>query len=214
MATNKKIRLATEADAASILEIYTPFITDTVITFEYEVPTIKVFSKRIFNIQKKYPWLVCEINNKIIAYAYASQFAERAAFDWSVEFSIYIDSKYHGMKIGKALYFSLFELLKLQGYYNVYAKITYPNIKSEGLHKSLGFKPVGIYRNIAFKFDSWRDLICYELKLMDYPKAPEKPKAIGKINNTPEFEKIIQSAENLIEIENISAHSESDSYKI
>lgn len=199
MTISKKIRLATEADSTSILEIYTPFITDTVITFEYEVPTITAFSERIANIQKKYPWLVCEIDGKIVGYAYASQFAERAAFAWSVDFSIYINPKYHKRKIGKALYFSLFELLKLQGYYNVYAKITSPNIKSESLHKSLGFKPVGIYKNVAFKLGNWQDLICYELKLMDYPNTPKNTKTIDEINNTPEFDKIIETAEKIIE---------------
>ena len=199
MTAIKKIRLATTADSASILEIYTPFITDTVITFEYEVPTITAFSERMTNIQKKYPWLVCEINGKIVGYAYASQFAERAAFAWSVDFSIYINPKYHKRKIGKALYFSLFELLKLQGYYNAYAKITSPNIKSEALHKSLGFKPVGIYKNVAFKLGSWQDLICYEFKLMDYPKVPEKPKTIDEISANPKFDEILKKAEEIIE---------------
>lgn len=91
MLTNKKVRLATEGDSPSILEIYAPFILKTVITFEYEVPTIVKFTERIRNIQKKYPWLVCEIDGQIVGYAYASQYSGRSAYDWSVDFSVYIN---------------------------------------------------------------------------------------------------------------------------
>ena len=198
METNKKIRLATEADSGSILEIYAPFITDTVITFEYEVPTVTEFGKRITNIQKKYPWLICEVNGSVVGYAYASKFSERAAYDWSVDFSIYIKHLYHGKKIGKALYFALFELLKLQGYYNAYAGVTLPNIKSESIHQSFGFKPVGVYQNVGYKFGNWHDVKWFELKIQDYSKSPITPKIIDEINNTPEFNTIVQKAEQMI----------------
>ena len=198
MTTNKKVRLATEADSASILEIYAPFITDTAITFEYEVPTVTEFGKRITNIQRKYPWLVCEINGNIVGYAYASQFSERTAYDWSVDFSVYINPQYHRKRIGKALYFSLFELLKLQGYYNAYAGVTLPNIKSESLHHSFGFKPIGVYQNVGNKFGNWYDVKWFGLKIKDYPKSPTTPKIIDEVNNIPEFNTTIQKAEQMI----------------
>lgn len=198
MQINKNIRLATEADSASILEIYSPYITDTVITFEYEVPTIMAFSKRITNIQKKYPWLLCEVNGIVVGYAYAAEYMQRKAYDWSVDFSIYINHKYHRKKIGKALYFALFELLVLQGYYNAYAGITLPNIKSEGLHQSFGFNPIGVYQNVGYKFDNWHDVKWFQLKIQDCSKSPTTPKTINDINNTPEFNTIIQKARQLI----------------
>jgi L-amino acid N-acyltransferase YncA len=198
MATNKKVRLATEADSTSILEIYAPFITDTVITFEYEVPTVTEFGNKITNIQRKYPWLICEVNGSVVGYAYASQFNERAAYDWSVDFSVYIKPQYHRKRIGKALYFALLELLKLQGYYNAYAGVTLPNIKSESLHKSFGFKPVGIYQNVGYKFGNWHDVKWFELKIQDYCKLPITPKIIDEINNTPEFNTIIEKSEQMI----------------
>lgn len=198
MSISKKVRLATEADSASILEIYAPFITDTVITFEYEVPTAAEFSKRIANIQKKYPWLICEVNDSIVGYAYASQFNERAAYDWSVDFSVYIKPEYHRKKIGKALYLALSQLLKLQGYYNAYAGVTLPNIKSESLHESLGFKPVGVYHNVGYKFGHWYDVKWFELKIQEHFKTPITPKTINEINSTPEFNLIIQNAEQII----------------
>ena len=198
METNKKIRIATEADSASILEIYAPFIMDTIITFEYEVPTLAEFAKRMTNIHKKYPWLLCEINGNIVGYAYASKFNERAAYDWSVDFSIYINPKYHGKNIGKSLYFSLSQLIKLQGYYNAYAGVTLPNIKSEGLHQSFGFKPIGVYQNVGYKFGNWYDVKLFGLKINEYPKSPIKPKNIDEINDTPEFNAIIAKAEQMI----------------
>ncbi|AJA46245.1 phosphinothricin N-acetyltransferase [Clostridium pasteurianum DSM 525 = ATCC 6013] len=198
MNLNRKIRLGKKSDINKILEIYKPFVENTVITFEYEVPTLNDFNVRMLNIQKKYPLLICEINDKVVGYAYASQFGERAAFNWSVELSIYISPKYHKYKIGKSLYFALFEVLKLQGYYNAYAKITSPNVKSEYLHKSFGFKLVGIYKNIAFKFGNWQDLACYELNLKDYDKSPLPPKTINEISITPKFKKILQEAEEII----------------
>jgi L-amino acid N-acyltransferase YncA len=200
MAMNKKVRLATEADSASILEIYTPFISDTVITFEYKVPTVTEFGKRITDIQKKYPYIICEVNGSVVGYAYASQFNERAAYDWSVDFSIYIKPQYHRKNIGKALYFTLFELLKLQGYYNAYAGVTLPNIKSESLHQSFGFKPIGVYQNVGYKFGDWHDVKWFQLKIQDYSKSPTTPKIIDEINNTPEFNTIIQKAEKMITV--------------
>jgi len=158
MLKHKKIRLVTQEDSDAILKIYLPFITDTVVTFEYKVPTLTEFKERMADIQKNYPWLVCEINNRITGYAYASRFREREAYKWSVDFSVYVDPEYHGKGIGKALYFALSELLKLQGYYNAYAGVTLPNVKSEGLHESFGFKAVGVYHKVGYKFDRWHDV--------------------------------------------------------
>lgn len=198
MLINKKIRLATESDSSSILEIYAPFIKNTVITFEYEVPTMSEFSTRMTNIQKKYPWIICEVNDSIVGYAYASQFNERAAYNWSVDFSIYIKPEYHRKKIGKALYYALSQLIKLQGYCNAYAGVTLPNIKSESLHESFGFKPVGVYHNVGYKFGNWYDVKWFELKIQEHFKAPIIPKNINEINNTPEFNTILQKAEQMI----------------
>lgn len=195
---NKKIRLATEADSAQILEIYKPFIMDTVITFEYDVPSLVDFTKRINNIQKKYPWLVCEIDGNIVGYAYASPFHERAAYDWSVDFSIYINPKYHGKRIGKALYFALVEVLKLQGYCNAYALVTLPNVKSEGIHESFGFKSVGVCKKVGYKLGEWRDVKWFELELQKHSKVPPVLKIINEISNTIEFNKIIEEAEQII----------------
>lgn len=198
MSSNKKIRLAAEEDFASILQIYAPYITDTIISFECQIPTEIEFSQRIANIQRKYPWLVCEINDKIIGYAYASSFNQREAYDWSADFSVYINPQYHGKNIGKALYFSLIEILKLQGYCNIYAGVALPNIKSESLHESFGFKTIGVYQKVGYKFGSWHDVKWYGLKIKEHILSPEKPKAIGDVSNTDEFKTIMKKAEQMI----------------
>ena len=198
MTENKAIRLATETDCAAILAIYAPFITETIITFENAVPTLAEFGGRMTNIQKKYPWLIVEQDHTLAGYAYASQFSERAAYDWSVDFSIYIKPQYQGKKLGKALYFALAELLKLQGYYNAYAAITLPNMKSESLHQGFGFKPIGAFHKVGYKLGKWRDVKWFELKLQDYSQAPVRPKAIDEIKHMAEFAEIIRQAEQLI----------------
>jgi L-amino acid N-acyltransferase YncA len=198
MLENKSIRLATKDDCASILEIYAPYITNTVITFEYQIPTIDEFRERMIKVQSSYPWLVCEVDGRVAGYAYASRFREREAYSWSVDFSVYIKPEHQGKNIGKALYTALFELLKLQGYYNAYAGVAVPNTKSEGLHESFGFKEIGVYRNVGYKFGKWHDVKWYSLKLKEHIDSPENPKSIYEIDGSDEFKTIIEKAKQMI----------------
>ncbi len=199
MPIDKKFRLAMQSDSAALLEIYAPFIKDTVITFEYEVPTVEEFGARIINIVKKYPWLVCEVDGKIIGYAYASQFHERSAYDWSVDASVYVHPDFHGKKIGTALYSCLLELLKLQGFYNVYAIVTGANQGSLDFHQSLGFKPAGLYCKVGYKFNQWQDVQWLALTINDHSQLPQKPKSIQDIKETPEFDGAVSKALEMID---------------
>ena len=165
------IRKATIADSYNILNIYTPYIVDTCITFEIEVPTINEFSDRIQNIIKDYPYLVYEVDGKIIGYAYASKYRERPAYKYSAEVSVYIAPEYHGCGIGKILYEKLLELLKKQGIYTAVAGVALPNEKSIGLHKAFGFKEVGTYHNVGYKFDKWLDVMWLEKSLRKYDNS-------------------------------------------
>lgn len=179
-----KIRMATEEDARPLLEIYTPYITDTVITFEYEVPTVEEFAGRIRTIRKQFPYLVAVENGRIVGYAYASPYKARAAYNWSVETSIYIDRNYHGKGIGSMLYETLFALLKKQGICNVFACVTLPNEKSEAIHNKFGFSLVGRFQHAGYKFDGWYDIGWFEMQLNDTNDTSGKPKPvipIGKI---------------------------------
>ncbi|MEL7567060.1 MAG: N-acetyltransferase family protein [Dehalobacterium sp.] len=202
MSKNRSIRLAAESDSNAILQIYAPFITSTAITFECQVPTIAEFRDRMAEIQRKYPWLVCEINNNILGYAYASPFNEREAYNWSVDFSVYVSPQYHGKNIGKAFYFTLFELLKLQGYYNAYAIVVLPNTKSECLHESFGFKEIGVCENAGYKLGNWHDVKWYGIKINEYAPSPAKPKSIDEICSMDEFKTIMDKAGQMIKYEN------------
>lgn len=162
------IRSAIPTDARAILDIYEPYITDTSITFETEVPTIDEFMERMDNIQKRYPYLVYEADGVIIGYAYASKHRERAAYRYSADVSVYVKPSYHKQGIGKALYTKLFDLLRDQGIYTVYACITVPNDASIELHKSLGFTEVGTFHNAGYKLGKWHDVIWFEKALREY----------------------------------------------
>jgi phosphinothricin acetyltransferase len=162
------IRSAVSADSKAILDIYAPYITDTAITFETEVPTISEFTSRVETIIKNYPYLVCETDGKIIGYAYATKHRERAAYKYSADVSIYIKSEYHGQGIGRKLYSDLFESLKNYKIYTAIAGITLPNEKSLALHKTFGFKEVGVYHNVGYKLGKWLDVIWLEKQIKEY----------------------------------------------
>lgn len=198
MPMNKKIRLAIEDDNVSLLKIYGEFIRNTAVTFEVEVPSVSEFGKRITDVLEKLPWLVCEINGENVGYAYASKHRERAAYQWSVDVTVYINPKFHRMYIATALYTALIELLKIQGYYSAYAGIALPNIKSEGFHESFGFKPVGVFHNVGYKFDEWRDVKWLELTILEHSKNPATPKSINEIKDTQEFIDVIKNAIQMI----------------
>src|SRR4051812_26071636 len=110
-----RVRIATSDDAQAVLEIYRPYILTTAFTFEIEVPSIDEFAKRIDTYLQKYPWLICEIDNKIAGYAYASTHREREAYQWTCESSVYVHDNFKGRGIGKELYATLFAILQMQG---------------------------------------------------------------------------------------------------
>jgi len=163
----KVIRMATTQDAAQILDIYAPFIENTVTSFELEVPTILEFSKRIEKYLLEAPWLVCEEDNQVIGYAYASPHRGRAAYQWNREVSVYVHKDHYRKGIARILYDALFQLLRVQGYGNALAGIVQPNEASERFHKSMGFQKVGTYKRIGFKLGAWRDVTWYDKFLLD-----------------------------------------------
>lgn len=176
------IRLATPADAKGILGIYAPYITDTSFTFEMEVPSIKEFEERIAGYLEHWPWLVCEVDNVIAGYAYGARYRERVAYQWCVESSIYIHDDYQRRGIAAALYKSLFEILKRQGYTNVYAVINLPNDKSVALHEKAGFEYFATYRNVGYKLGKWKNVGWWQLIINDYTFEPQPPVKFSAMN--------------------------------
>ncbi|MHB8127698.1 MAG: GNAT family N-acetyltransferase [Mobilitalea sp.] len=198
MSVSKKIRLAVENDSVSLLNIYGEFIRDTAVTFETVVPSVLEFSKRIRDVLEDSPWLVCELNGENIGYAYASKHRERAAYQWSVDVTVYVNPLYHRKHIATALYTALIELLKIQGYYSAYSGISLPNLKSEAFHESFDFKPVGVFHNVGYKFGEWRDVKWFELTISKHSKNPTKTISIKEIKDTDEFKNIIKKAMQII----------------
>lgn len=163
------IRLAEKKDAHNLLEIYSYYVKNTAISFEYEVPTEEEFGNRIVKISERYPFLVGELDTQIVGYAYANAFRERKAYDWAVESSIYVDKNYRGMGIGRQLYEELEDCVRSQGIVNMNACIAVPEVPDEYLtndselfHECLGFYKVGQLNNCGYKFHRWYHIIYME----------------------------------------------------
>jgi phosphinothricin acetyltransferase len=169
------IRTATDSDAESILKIYAPYIEDTSYTFETEVPDIKSFQERISSYLQTWPWLVCDIGGVIAGYAYGSRHRERIAYQWSVECSVYIHDDFQRAGVGKALYTALIDILRLQGFRNLYAVINLPNEKSVAFHEKMGFVYFAVYRNVGYKLGRWKNVGWWQLQLNDYIIEPPSP---------------------------------------
>jgi L-amino acid N-acyltransferase YncA len=181
------IRLATLDDARAIREIYAPFCEATPVSFEMLAPSVVEMRSRIAKTLELLPWVVQEHHGKIVGYAYASPHRERAAYRWSVDVSAYVRDGHRRTGVGRALYTSLLQLLRLQGFYNALAGITLPNPGSVGLHESLGFQAVGTYRHIGFKCGEWHDVVWYQLSLHELGGEPEDPLNFPIVRNTPEW---------------------------
>ena len=163
------IRSATVEDAEAILKIYTYYVENTAITFEYDVPSLDEMKSRITKTLKKYPYLVILHEGKVQGYAYAGPFKERAAYDWSVETTIYLAHDAVKCGLGKKLYFALEEKLKEMGILNLYACIGYPieedsylTKNSAQFHEHLGYKIVGEFQRCGYKFHRWYNMIWME----------------------------------------------------
>lgn len=189
------IRLIEPTDCAGVLEVYRPYVERTAYTFEYVVPTIDEFADKIQTITSKYPWLVAEHNGKIIGYAYGSTHRARTAYQWSPESTIYVAEDFHGSGIARILYEALLSILKLQGFYNVYAGVLMSNEKSVKFHKALGFYEVGIFRNIGYKLGAWHNNLWLQLHLAEHTQEPPYPKAFLEMMNTPEVKSIMEVAD-------------------
>jgi phosphinothricin acetyltransferase len=195
------IRLATANDAEQIQAIYAPNVIYTAISFELEPPTVDDMRQRIVRTIQRWPWLVCEHAGEVLGYAYASEHRARAAYQWSVDVSVYVHAQVHRAGIGRALYSSLFKLLALQGFYNAYAGITLPNPGSVGLHESLGFHPIGVYRGVGYKLGAWHDVGWWELTLQAHTVPPEPLKDFRTLRTSPAWEETLTAGLSLLRLE-------------
>lgn len=155
----------------ALAAVYAPY-TETGLTFESPAPTPEEFTARITDTLKGYPFLVCERDGRPVGYAYAHRYRPRAAYDWDAELSVYLEQGCTGRGLGRALYGALLDLLKAQGYVNIYGTVSVPNPPSERLHESMGFRLVYTDLKTGWKLGRWRDLAFYRLQLRPYEDAP------------------------------------------
>lgn len=176
-----QIRLACIEDSDTLRAIYAQYI-DTPVTFEYRLPSREEFARRVVAIIQTYPYLVWEEAGEIKGYAYAHRQMEREAYQWNAELSIYLDRAYTSRGMGKKLYGILMDILRIQGICTVYGGVTLPNERSEGLHRALGFRLLGIYRQTGFKCGAWQDIGWFEKQIAPYPPDPAPIRSIEDIS--------------------------------
>lgn len=175
-----RIEKVTVKDAAALLDIYAPYVRETAVTYEYEVPTLKEFEHRITDISSKYPYLkAVDEGGEIVGYSYAGAFKTRRAYEWSVETTVYVKRDRHGEGTGRLLYEALEAELKSMGILNMNACIAYAPQEDEHLtndsmyfHGKMGFKLVGTFHRCACKFGIWYDMIWMEKSIGEHVPNP------------------------------------------
>ena len=177
------IRLATPQDAAGIWAIYAPVVRDTPTSFEVLPPSEEELGARVRKTLIRYPWLVCTARGTLLGYAYAGGHSERAAYQWSVNVSVYVHARARRMGIGQALYDTLFAILRMQGFVRAYAGITLPNAESVGFHESLGFTKVGTFSQVGYKMGAWHDVGYWQMAIQSSKGRPAPPQPLPALLN-------------------------------
>lgn len=194
------IRLAAAHDAEAVQGIYAPIVRDTVISFELDPPSVAEMRQRILDTLAHWPWLVCAHDGEVVGYAYAGKYRVRAAYQWSVDVTVYIHERARHRGVGRALYSALFRILVLQGVYNAQAGITLPNAASVGLHEAMGFRPVGVYRKIGYKLGAWHDVGWWQLVLQSHNAAPPPPRKLAMVQESAAWEAALATGTSLLSL--------------
>ena len=192
------------SDGPACAAVYAPFVTDSVISFEYEAPSGAEMAERIGRLAATHAFLVAEDSvgagagvrlgadtgggadtpggavahagpGEVVGFAYGSPHRDRAAYRWAAEVSVYVSASRHRQGVARALYGALFELLERQGFRMLLAVIALPNEASVSLHEALGFELLGVYRQIGWKNGSWHDVACWQRQLGAAGAPPGDP---------------------------------------
>jgi L-amino acid N-acyltransferase YncA len=169
------VRSASSADAAACVAVYRPYVENTAISWEIEVPTVSEMAARIAAARENHEWLVLERDEQVIGFAYAHRLNHLATYRWSAEIGIYVDLDNRRAGGGRLLYTQLLRRLTERGYRQVLAGITQPNEASNDFHGSFGFRQVALYRHVEWKHDSWHDVAWLQLDLLGNADQDEPP---------------------------------------
>lgn len=192
------IRLAGTHDAGAVSEIYAPAVADGFTSFEAVPPDAAEMAGRIERTLPDHPWLVCEREGTVAGYAYAGPHRKRAAYRWSVDVSVYVHPDHRRRGVGRGLYESLFEILRLQGFVNAYAGIALPNPASVGLHESFGFEQAGVYEGVGYKRGEWRDVGWWQLALAEKVADPASPLSIEDVRGSSGWDDSLAAGERIV----------------
>jgi phosphinothricin acetyltransferase len=178
-AISGSVRPASPRDAAACVEIYGPYVKNTAISWELEVPSEDEMASRIASAQKAHEWLVLEHDDQVIGFAYGHTLNRLPSYQWSVETGIYVSGDHHRAGGGRELYTQVLRRLTERGYRQAFAGITQPNEASNGFHRSFGFREVGLYRRVEWKHNSWHDVAWMQLDLLGHADPDEPPGPIS-----------------------------------
>ncbi|MHB9753219.1 GNAT family N-acetyltransferase [Streptomyces sp. BYX5S] len=167
--TEVQVRPGVESDLEALTDLYNHYVRETPITFDTVV----------FAPEERRPWLLSHLEDerhpllvatetasgRLLGYATASPFRPKAAYDTSVEVTVYLAPEAGGRGVGTLLYKALFEALADQDLHRAYAGIAQPNAPSTRLHTRFGFRYVGTYREVGRKFGRYWDVAWYEKEL-------------------------------------------------
>jgi phosphinothricin acetyltransferase len=178
-AISSSVRSASLQDAPACVAIYRPYVENTAISWEIEVPSIDEMTSRIASAQKAHEWLVLQHNDRVIGFAYGHALNRLPSYRWSVETGIYVSGDHHRAGGGRKLYAEVLRRLTERGYRRAFAGITQPNEASNRFHRSLGFEDAGLYRRVEWKHNAWHDVAWMQLDLLGPTDQDEPPGPIG-----------------------------------
>ena len=162
-----RIRAAVDADLTALTEIYNHYVVHTPITFDVNPVTP----------EERRPWfsehgaggrhrlLVAEEHGRVMGYASTSRFRPKAAYDTTVESSVYCRADAVGRGIGTMLYRELFQAIAGEDVHQIVAGVTQPNAASVALHTRTGFQPIGVFSSVGRKFDRYWDVVWFQRAL-------------------------------------------------
>lgn len=188
------IRPARDDDGAAVAAIYAPYVRDTAVSFEVEPPTAVVMADRICGTLDTHPWLVAEREGVVVGFAYAGKHSQRAAYRWTVDVTIYVRGSERRNGVGRRLYQALLATLRLQGFRSAFAEIVLPNPGSIRLHEAMGFRHIGVHKDIGHKLGRWHDIGYWRLGLADDAAPPDEPVPFAAFRHTPVFDEVLARA--------------------
>ncbi len=195
-----RLRIATPSDGAAVRSIYAPFCNSSV-TFEETQPTVDEMADRIESTLKTHPWLVCEREDEVVGYAYASPLRKRRAYEWTVECSVYVARDARRSGVGTALYEALFAVLERQGFLDAYAVTTLPNPETVGFHERLGFDRVVDFPAMGYTQEAWHDVCWWRRSIASKPADPDRPIPFADLreDDDVDIEALVQRGEPVLD---------------